>query len=245
MKRIVISLLLFMAAGLVALASPALAEDPIPLTQPLRGYYTYGKQTGVTVKEAISGAAAATTIPLGLYSLTSSRDSNHYSGVLVGRSPFFHGARTTNIPTFIVPVKVKTSDGHAFDPSATDSTCLSGKEPLTVFQNSPLFQPVAFTMNGVGVGTTQYCRRFRARGILGEGFGHRESVPYDAESDHDAGRADSNLDRESGRRLYNRRLRTSRDHELRDLGQFRPEHRRALSRLERRRSHQLPDYSSL
>jgi hypothetical protein len=97
---------------------------------------------------------------MGLYSVTSSRDSNQYSGVVVGRSPFFHGSRTTNIPTFIVPVKIKTSDGHVFDPSAADATCLSSKVPLTVYQNSPLFQPVAFTMNGVGVGTTQYSDGF-------------------------------------------------------------------------------------
>ena len=79
---------------------------------------------------------------------------------MVGRSPFFHGSRTTNIPTFIVPLKIKTSDGHAFDPSVADATCLSSKVPLTVFQASPLFQPVSFTMNGKGVGTTQYSDAF-------------------------------------------------------------------------------------
>jgi hypothetical protein len=85
---------------------------------------------------------------------------NRYSGVVVGRSPFFHGSRTTNISTFIVPLKVKTSDGHAFDPSVADSTCLSSKVPLTVFENSPLFNSAAFTMNGVDVGTTQYSDAF-------------------------------------------------------------------------------------
>ena len=44
MKRPAISLLFFLAAGMVTLASPAVAEDPIPLTQPLHGYYTYGTQ---------------------------------------------------------------------------------------------------------------------------------------------------------------------------------------------------------
>ena len=160
MKRTVLSLLFLLATGLVTLTSIALAQDGIPLNQPLHGYYTYGSLSGVTAEEAIRGGAAATTIPLGPYTVTSSRDSNQYSGVVVGRSPFFHGARTTTIPAFIVPVKIKTSDGHVFDPSAADSTCLSGKVPLTVFQNSPLFQSVAFTMNGVGVGTTQYADAF-------------------------------------------------------------------------------------
>jgi hypothetical protein len=160
MKRPAISLLFFLAAGLVTFASPALAEDPIPLTQPLHGYYTYGKLSGVTAEEAIRTGSAATTIPMGLYSVTSSRDGGTYTGVVVGRSPFFHGSRTTNIPTFIVPVKIKTSDGHAFDPSAADSTCLSSKVPLTVFQNSPLFKTASFTMNGKSVGTTQYSDAF-------------------------------------------------------------------------------------
>src|SRR5579863_283547 len=159
MKRPAISLLFFLAAGLVTFASPAFAEDPIPITQPLHGYYTYGNQTGVTAEEAIRTGSALTTIPMGLYSVTASRDGNPYSGVVVGRSPFFHGSRTTNIPTFIVPVKI-IAGGHTFDPSAADATCLSSKVPLTVFQNSPLFQPVSFTMNGVGVGTTQYSDAF-------------------------------------------------------------------------------------
>lgn len=152
---------LFLLAGIVAIAAPALAEDAIPLTQPLQAYYTHGTLQGVTAEEAVRGAMAATTIPLGLYSVTSSRDSNQYSGVIVGRSPFFHGARTTNVSAFIVPVKVKMVDGHTFDPSIADSTCLSSKVPLTVFQNSPLFQSTAFTMNGVGVGTTQYTDAFQ------------------------------------------------------------------------------------
>jgi hypothetical protein len=160
MKRSVLSLLFFLAAGLVTLASTALAQDGVPLNQPLHGYYTYGQLQGVTADEATRGAVAATTIPMGAYTVTSSRDGNTYAGVLVGRSPLNHGSRTTTIPAFIVPLKIKVSDGHVFDPMAADSTCLSSKVPLTVFQNSPLFKPVAFTMNGVGVGTTQYADAF-------------------------------------------------------------------------------------
>jgi hypothetical protein len=161
MKRTVLSLLFFLAAGMVTLASPALAQDaPHVIQGPLRGYYTYGQLHGVTTEEALSGAAAATTVPMGLYTVTSSRDSNVYSGVVVGRSPFFHGNRTTSVPTFIVPVKVHMPDGGNFDPGVADSSCLGGKVPLTVTQNSPLFQSAAFTMNGVGIGTAQYADAF-------------------------------------------------------------------------------------
>src|SRR5260221_5933220 len=116
MKRTLLSLLLFMAAGLVTLASPALAQNATPLTQPLRGYYTYGQLRGVTTEQAIRGAAAATTIPMWSYSVAASRDGSTRTGVMVGRSPFFHVARTTNVPTFIVPVKVHMPDGGVFDP---------------------------------------------------------------------------------------------------------------------------------
>jgi hypothetical protein len=160
MKRSLI-LLFVLAAGMVALTAPAVAQDaPQVIQGPLHAYYAYGQLQDVTTEEAIRGSAASTTIPMGLYTVTSSRDSNQYSGVVVGRSPLFHGSRTTNVPAFIVPVKIETSDGHAFDPSAADSTCLGGKVPLTVFQNSPLFQSAAFTMNGVSVGTTQYSDAF-------------------------------------------------------------------------------------
>jgi hypothetical protein len=160
MKRTVLSLLVFLAAGLVTLASPVLAQEAVPVTQPLHGYYTYGQLKGVTTEEALSGAAAATTVPMGIYTVTSSRDDNVYQGVTVGRSPFFHGSRTTNVPAFIVPVKVHMPDGTVFDPGVADSSCLGGKVPITVTQNSPLFQAATFTMNSVGVGTTQYADAF-------------------------------------------------------------------------------------
>src|SRR5580704_7642259 len=115
MKRIVWSLLFFVAVGMVILRAFALAQDSEQIPQaPLQGYYTYGKLRGVTTEQAMRGAAAATSIPLFSYTVTSSRpDMNQYSGVMVGRSPFFHGARTTNIPVVIIPVKFTMVDHDA------------------------------------------------------------------------------------------------------------------------------------
>jgi hypothetical protein len=169
MKRIVWSLLFLLAAGLITLRSLALAQDAEQIPQaPLHGYYTYGKLRGVTTEQAMRGAAAATSIPLFSYSVTSTRDSNHYSGVMVGRSPFFHGARTVNIPVVIIPVKFTMTDhetgAQVFDPTATDATCSPHGSALTVFQNSPILNPVNFTMpfsGGINVGSGQYIDEFQ------------------------------------------------------------------------------------
>ena len=173
MKRIVWSLLFLLAAGLITLRSLALAQDAEQIPQaPLHGYYTYGKLRGVTTEQAMRGAAAATSIPLFSYSVTSSRDSNHYTGVMVGRSPFFHGARTTNIPAVIIPIKFTMADHETggatvFDPSATDATCSPHGPALTLFQNSPILKAVNFTMpfppnlDGVNVGSGQYLDEFQ------------------------------------------------------------------------------------
>ncbi|MFZ0677475.1 hypothetical protein [Candidatus Binatus sp.] len=169
MKRTVLSLLVFLAAGLVTLASPALAQEAVQMPQPpLEGYYTYGKLRGVSTDEAMRGAAAATTVPMWGYTVTSSRDSNTYSGVMVGRSPFFHGARTTTIPVVIIPVKFTMTDhdvgAQVFDPTAADPTCSPHGSAVTVFQNSPILNAVNFTMpfsGGINVGSGQYVDEFQ------------------------------------------------------------------------------------
>jgi hypothetical protein len=168
MKRPAISLLFFLAAGLVTIATPAVAQNAIPVTEPLHGYYTYGQLRGVTTEEALRNSAGATTIPMWSYSVTASRDGSTRTGVMVGRSPFFHGARETDIPTFIVPLKVHMPDGGVFDPGVADATCLSSKVPTTVFANSPLFQTTDFIMDGTDLGTAQYIDAFQRANFFSE-----------------------------------------------------------------------------
>jgi hypothetical protein len=168
MKRPAISLLFFLAAGLVTLATPVAAQNAVHITEPLHGYYTYGQLRGVTTEQAIRSGSAATSIPMWAYSVTASRDGSTRTGVMVGRSPFFHGARETDIPAFIVPLKVDMPDGGVFDPGVADPTCLSGKVPTTVFGNSPLFQTTDFIMDGVDMGTTQYIDAFQRANFFSE-----------------------------------------------------------------------------
>jgi len=102
-------------------------------------------------------------LPLWQYSTTSPVDGNTYTGWMVGRSPYAHGMRTTNIQTFIVPVIVNVSDGlgGSFDPTLADGTCLGGNVPLTLFQQSPILNNSSFSFGPTNVGTTQYPDAFQ------------------------------------------------------------------------------------
>jgi hypothetical protein len=105
-------------------------------------------------------SASGTTIPLWTYSLTSPVDNQQYSGMIVGRAPYFHGHRTTTVPTLMVPVIFTFADtGTVFDPTITDP-CL-GDSVVNAVSNSPVFQPVDWVMNGVDVGSTQYIDGFQ------------------------------------------------------------------------------------
>jgi hypothetical protein len=106
-------------------------------------------------------AAAGATIPLWNYS-TVAYDSTTYTGMMVGRSPFFHGKRVTTIPTVVVPVKLTFADtGTVFDPSAPDACAPGGVSVLSLLLKSPIFQNVTFNMNGAAVGSTQYLDAFQ------------------------------------------------------------------------------------
>jgi len=105
-------------------------------------------------------AAAGATIPLWNYSIVA-YDGSTYQGIMVGRSPFFHGHRVTTIPTFIVPLIFTFADtGTVFDPTVAD-TCIGGQTVVSLIQSSPLFETTDFIMNGVDVGNTQYLDAFR------------------------------------------------------------------------------------
>ena len=150
-------LFLFLSATVVMLAAATTAfGQAAPQTKPPQGYYTVIPLRGVSINEARISAAAATTIPMWDYTITSPVDNLSYPGIMVGRSPFFHGARTTNIPTIIVPIKIVMPDGGVFDPTAPDPTCSPSGTPLALVQASPVFQSAPFTLGGTNVGTTQY-----------------------------------------------------------------------------------------
>ncbi len=106
--------------------------------------------------------ASGQTIALWTYK-TVAQDGKTYTGTMVGRSPFAHGHRVTTIPTYIIPVIFSFSDsGDVFDPTASGDSCAPNSESVVqLIHDSPLFQTVNFTMNGVAVGNTQYLDGFQ------------------------------------------------------------------------------------
>lgn len=125
-------------------------------------YYTPAKKlTRKTVTKVEQQAAAGTTIPMWSYSIVAS-DGNTYQGMMVGRSPFFHGHRITIIPTYLIPVKLTFADsGTVFDASAPDFCAPGGVSVSDIVVASPIFQDSDFIINGVDVGSAQYLDAFQ------------------------------------------------------------------------------------
>jgi len=105
-------------------------------------------------------ASAGSTIPLWNYSIVAGQDGNTYQGSIVGRSPYYHGYRSTTVQAYLVPVIFTFPDGAVYDPTAFDGC--EGDSVVNLVQNSPVFQSADFTFtdtngnNPVDVGTTQY-----------------------------------------------------------------------------------------
>jgi hypothetical protein len=177
MKRALLRL--FLVTLVMAAAMPAYSQ--LAGRRPeLHWYSTVRPWREGSLNAAMQQSASANTIPLAHYSVTSSRDGNSYSGVIVGRNPLFHGARTTSITVFIVPLIVVMPDtGHAFNPIAPDPACLPpGTTALSLSQGSPIFEapPGDWIMNGTDVGAGQYndvfqrAEFFKNVGITGDRY---------------------------------------------------------------------------
>jgi len=139
------------------------------------------------VKHAPEAARAAAPLaapstpglPIWSFNVTSDRDGNQYTGVMVGANPFNHDSGRTNVATQIVPIIFKTHtigtsvDGNGiiatapgnttFNPTLPDRACLGSRNnnPLRLFQQSPIFQSADFNYGGTDVGRTQTTDAFQ------------------------------------------------------------------------------------
>jgi len=123
---------------------------------------------------------SAPEIPFFTYKMVASRNGHTYQGSIVGSSPFSPKTNdtTSTVNFVIVPVVLKFNfaggSAFTFSPIAGDPGCLGkGRTALSLTQQSPLFHPVSFTMNGVNVGNTTYPDAFQR----GEFF-HKIGVNY-------------------------------------------------------------------
>ncbi len=145
----------FLACFTVVLSiclAPAPAQDQPD--QP-KAYFTSRPLRSNTVENAVRESQSGQTIPMWTYSTYTTVDSNLYTGQIMGGAP---NTGTTTIPTYIVPLIVVMPDGTVFDPNAPDPNCAGGT-PLTITQNSPLFQNAGPWMWGLppfGLGNSQY-----------------------------------------------------------------------------------------
>lgn len=83
------------------------------------------------------------------------------SGTIVGTSP--DDTTTTTITTVVVPIILNITQTNiqstpiAFDPTSTHTGCLdASSDPITLLKQSPVFQPVSISINGVNEGTVQW-----------------------------------------------------------------------------------------
>jgi hypothetical protein len=98
------------------------------------------------------------SIPLWTYSVAA-YNNTHYSGTIMGASPYNHGKTTTTIPTQIIPLVITITDSngtYVYDPTVEDTACVPGHTPAEIIADSPIFTNEDWTMNGTDVGTTQY-----------------------------------------------------------------------------------------
>ena len=160
----------------------------------LKAYTTVRTQPAA----ATTGSAASPTLPLWRYHILSNRDGHNYTGVMVGADPTGSGVnQSVDVPTQIVPIVIKTnlvglainSNGiigtvpgaTVFDPSAANSACLTPPNdvPLTLFEESPIFQSASFTFGGTNVGDTQYLDAFQRANFWTFTAGHDYHVLLD------------------------------------------------------------------
>jgi hypothetical protein len=125
------------------------------------------------------------------FDVVGSRSPAHQTGTVIGRSPF-GGVGTDLIPTYIVPLIIRTHTiATGFDPqsdtltttvpgdttidaASPDNKCLSAPNnvPVQVVAQSPMFEPAHFVFGDADMGVTQYIDAYQRASFLGA-LGHK------------------------------------------------------------------------
>jgi hypothetical protein len=173
--------MIFLSATILAFAAAtvAIAQENTGNQNParLRAYTTVRRNTPPGAPLQTPGSPQ---LPLWTFDVSSTRDHNNYTGVMVGRSPFGNEKnKVAEIPTQIVPIVITTnligtsvdSSGNItttpgvtnFDPTAPQTACLTPPNdvPLTLYRQSPIIQKADFSFGGTFVGDTIYSDAFQ------------------------------------------------------------------------------------
>jgi hypothetical protein len=105
----------------------------------------------------VTTAAPAAPAPTAALPPCGSRDANSHSITMAGRNPFLHGHVKTAVKTLLISMKVTFGDNNiVLDASVASGRLVDkNKNKISVTQatnNSPIFQPTTWTMNGVNIG---------------------------------------------------------------------------------------------
>ncbi len=146
------------ALALISVAPHTLPAQEAPTKRPaLHGFFAVKPWSGGSRADALIQSAASATIPMSNYSITSSKDSNVYSGTIVGGSPWASSLSLTQLNAVVVPLKISIGKS-TFDPTTVDPC--TGSAVVSSFSKSPLAVATNISFNGVNV-NAQYIDGFR------------------------------------------------------------------------------------
>jgi hypothetical protein len=102
---------LWLALAVTLLPAATVCAQATRPTLPLHGYTTVVPLRGVSRNAVRAAVASSSTVPMWDYSVVSPLDGISYVGSMIGRNPLFHGSRTTDVSTFLVPLIIKMPGG--------------------------------------------------------------------------------------------------------------------------------------
>ena len=141
--------------------------------------YTTVKPARDAAGNVVRPSDAVSSLATFTYNVTSSRDNNSYTGTMVGQDPFGGNLTTTTVTTSVIPLIItfnsvatginnkgiltRTKGRITFDPTIADTACLTAPNdvPLTLVEQSPIFQAAKFRFGHTTVGDTQYIDAFQ------------------------------------------------------------------------------------
>ena len=130
-------LLLLLCLAVALLLSPHCFAQGL-----LEGQYKTIPLHGNSPAQALQESADRQTVPMWQYSVTSPKDGQFYTGLIMGGNWFLPVSYVVRIVLVPLIVNLRDSSGnvaYTYDPTATSQPCAGSVEPLTAVEASPLF----------------------------------------------------------------------------------------------------------